>query len=221
MTTTATVRYRPEGRTAGIRVVLAHGAGAGQQHPFLVAVAKALARRGIDVTTFDFPYVVAGRRLPDRPAVLEACARAVVEEVGAGGPVVFGGKSMGGRIGSQIAPSTSAVRALFFLGYPLHPPGKPDTLRVAHWPRITVPCLFVQGTRDPFGSPEELAPHLALLAGAVKVFPVEHGDHSFRIPKRSSGMDAGPSRRRRAEGSEVIARIHEEVARFVLAQGAR
>lgn len=208
------LRYaQPKGaRLAGApRVVLAHGAGAGQSHPFMVAFAEGLAARGLEVTTFDFPYVARGKKSPDPPAVLEECTRAAVAETGEG-PVALGGKSMGGRIASQVVAAggeaVASVRGLFFLGYPLHAPGKADQPRVEHFPRLRVPCLFVQGTRDAFGGPGELAPRLRRIKGKTKVVPVEGGDHSFTVPKRGA-----------APQDAVYARIYDEVAAFVRGLG--
>src|SRR6476661_1066396 len=149
---------------AGVTVILAHGAGANQLHPFMRLFASGLAERGFDVLTFNFQYMEQGRKVPDPKAKLEACYRAIIEAARAnkklkGNRLVIGGKSMGGRIASQIAatPETAAhITALIFLGYPLHPPGRPDKLRDAHLPQITAPMLFVQGSRDAFGTPDEL-----------------------------------------------------------------
>ena len=182
-------------------LVLGHGAGAGQTHPFMVSFAEGLAGRGLDVITFNFLYVEQGRRAPDRGPRLEACYRAVVETARAGRPEVaarplfVGGKSMGGRIASQIAAapeedateteSELAVAGLVLLGYPLHPPGRPDRMRDAHLPRIGVPMLVVQGSRDTFGTPDELHAVLAPLPGA-RLHVVEGGDHSFNIRRTSA-----------------------------------
>jgi len=180
-------------------LILAHGAGADQRHPFLVAWAEGLAARGVNVVTFNFVYTEKRRGAPDKNDKLERCWRAVAETVRAWElekPLALGGKSMGGRIASQIAPSTDCA-ALVFLGYPLHPPKKPSQLRVAHWPRIAVPSLFVQGTRDEFGAPDEIAAHLGALRATL--FPVEGGDHSFRVPKKLGGLDEEALRDRVAD----------------------
>lgn len=168
-------------------LILAHGAGADQRHPFMIAWAEGLAQRGFDVVTFNFRYTEKKRASPDKNDALERCWRAVAETARAwelAKPLALGGKSMGGRIASQIAPSTECA-ALVFLGYPLHPPKQPQKLRVAHWPRIAVPALFVQGTRDNFGTPDELRAHLGSMNAAV--IPVEGGDHSFAVPKKLGG----------------------------------
>jgi predicted alpha/beta-hydrolase family hydrolase len=170
-------------------LILAHGAGADQRHPFMKAWAQGLAARGLDVVTFNFRYTEAKRGAPDKNDALERCWRAVAETARTWEtkkPLALGGKSMGGRIASQIAPSTDCT-ALVFLGYPLHPPKKPSQLRVAHWPRIAQPALFVQGTRDPFGSPDELRAHFGSLRATV--IAVEGGDHSFAVPKKLGGAD--------------------------------
>jgi predicted alpha/beta-hydrolase family hydrolase len=171
-------------------VLLAHGAGAGQRHPFMTATARGLAHRGLHVMTFDFPYMSAGRRTPDKPAVLEqAVADALAElrgrrEVG-NLALIVGGKSMGGRIASQAAARglLHGVGGLFFLGYPLHPPGRPAQTRDKHLTDVPVPMLFVQGTRDTFGTPDELAPVLDRLGARAELMVIPGGDHSFKAPK--------------------------------------
>jgi len=186
-TKVVTARAYPAAAPGGVVLVLAHGAGADQAHPFMVRYAEGLAARGIDTVTFNFLYTEEGRSMPDRTAQLEGCYRAVVEVVRGSydGALVIGGKSMGGRIASHLAAAAlEGLRALVTLGYPLHPPGKPEQLRVAHLHRIEVPALFVQGTRDVFGGPDDLSPHLAGVR-AARVLPVEDGDHSFAVLKRS------------------------------------
>lgn len=171
-------------------LVLAHGAGAGQTSRFIVQLAEALADRGVDVLTFNFLYTEQRRKVPDRPPALEACYRAAIEAAHAHAPfagnkVFIGGKSMGGRIASHLAAADNATAAaisgLVLLGYPLHPPGKLDQLRIEHLPRIRVPVLVLQGERDPFGSPEELRPHFASLGPLVTLHAVEGGDHSLAV----------------------------------------
>jgi uncharacterized protein len=173
-------------------LVLAPGAGAGHGHPFMVAFGRGLAARGLHVVSFDFSYVASGRRVPDSNAVLEArwvsMLTAVREEAGADAPIFAGGKSMGGRIASQVAARGAggvAVSGLVFLGYPLHPPGKPVQRRTAHWPDVREPALFVQGSRDPFASPEELRTELTRYGGPVRTLIIVDGDHSFKVPRRS------------------------------------
>lgn len=177
------------GKRAGTTLLLAHGAGAGQRSPFLVRFAAGLAGRGIDAGTFDFPYMERGRRIPDTNQKLEACYRVAIEAVRSHeklsrNRLAIGGKSMGGRIASQVAAAgAQGIAALVFLGYPLHPPGKPDELRARHLTAIRAPMLFVQGERDAFGTPDELRPILAKLA-AAGLHVVPGGDHSFKVPKR-------------------------------------
>ena len=205
--------------SVGATLVLGHGAGAGQTSPFMVSFAAGLAARGLDIITFNFAYTEQGRRAPDRTARLEACYRAVVETARASRPEVatrpllIGGKSMGGRIASQIAAapdddpartgSQLDVAGLVLLGYPLHPPGRPDRMRDTHLPRIGAPMLVVQGSRDSFGTPDELRPVLARLP-AARLHVVEGGDHSFNIRRTSA-----PPRER------VHATVMDEIVRWV------
>ena len=185
--TVRAIAYRTAGAPpAGTTMVLAHGAGAPQTHPFLTAFAHRLSRRGLEVVTFNFLYMERGRRVPDPKARLEACYQAVIAatraRTGDGNRMVIGGKSMGGRIATQVAAadgSGAGVDGLVLLGYPLHPPGRPDKPRTAHLPSVTAPMLFVQGERDAFGTPDELRPVLATCADAELV-TVGGGDHSFR-----------------------------------------
>jgi predicted alpha/beta-hydrolase family hydrolase len=177
-------------------VVLAHGAGAGQRHPFMTTVAKGLAGRGWHVLTFDFPYMEAGRSAPDRPAVLEESMAAAVRSLrdrpeAQHLPIFAGGKSMGGRIASQAAAREllPEVKGLFFLGYPLHPPGKPQQLRDRHLSDVQVPMLFVQGSRDTFGTPEELRPVLNRLGDRATLVVIDGGDHSFAVPKSAGSRE--------------------------------
>lgn len=176
--------YSHSGSPAKTRghLVLAHGAGADQSHPFMKRFGDGLAERGIETTTFNFLYTERKKRAPDPPAVLEKTYRAVVESIGK--PCFIGGKSMGGRIASQIAASGTSVQGLIFLGYPLHPPGKHDQLRVAHWPKITAPLLFVQGEKDAFGSPDEIKAQTKKLKAPFEIFPIAGGDHSLGVGKK-------------------------------------
>jgi uncharacterized protein len=195
-----------EATAAGPALVLAHGAGAGQQSRFMVDVAEAMVERGIAVLTFDFPYVTRGSRLPDRPGVLEDTWRAVIAEASStvppGRTLVVGGKSMGGRIASQVLTTPigagrpdgphelrGRVAGLLLLGYPLHPPKQPDRLRTAHLPALEVPVLVVQGERDEFGSEAEVRAAFSIVPGPVDWLIVPGGDHSFRTGRRS-GVDA-------------------------------
>jgi predicted alpha/beta-hydrolase family hydrolase len=187
--------------------ILAHGAGGNQLSPWIVQFANAAAARGIAVVTFNFLYSEQGRGLPDKNDKLEACWRKVVaawhdgaftKSLGnGGGPLIIGGKSMGGRIASQIAagdpdasPGMAGVAGLVFLGYPLHPPGKPEQLRSRHLPAIRAPMLFVQGARDAFGTPEELRPILSKLKTPADLLVVEEGDHSFKVPRAAGRTQA-------------------------------
>ena len=173
-------------------MILGHGAGADQTSGFMIAFANALAERGIDSVTFNFLYSEYGRRIPDPNARLESCWRAVIDTVRSriafDDELAIGGKSMGGRIASQVAAGdVGDLAGLVFLGYPLHPPGRPDRLRAAHLRDVKAPMLFVQGSRDAFGTPAELQPILTRLEPAADLFVVEGGDHSFKVPK-SAGV---------------------------------
>ncbi len=184
----------------GATLILAHGAGAPQTHPFMTAFAGGLSSRGVHVVTFNFPYMERGRRVPDPGARLEACYRTVISAVrerqsDTGQRLFVGGKSMGGRIASQtVARAAHAelllgVDGLVLLGYPLHPPGRPERLRSAHLPSITAPMLFVQGSRDAFGTPEELRPVLTGCSRA-ELFVVDGGDHSLKVRGRNAPTEA-------------------------------
>ena len=180
---------------AGVTVILGHGAGANQTSGFMRMYAKGLAARGLDVMTFNFVYMEQGRSVPDQKHKLEACFRAVIETALKNrklknNRVVIGGKSMGGRIASQVMAGehrdtfASDVVGLVFLGYPLHPPGQSTKLRVEHLEHIKKPMLFVQGTRDALGSPDEIKPHIKNLRPTPKIYSIEGGDHSFKAPKK-------------------------------------
>ena len=178
-------------------LILAHGAGAGQRSPFMVACATGLAARGLDVITFDFAYMAAKRKIPDRAPLLEATYQTVIETVrgeleSARRFLFVGGKSMGGRIATQVAAASRElpITGLVLLGYPLHPPGRPDTLRAAHLPAVARPMLFVQGSRDSFGTPHELAPILTMIVPDPSIHVVEGGDHSLVIAPRGPNKQA-------------------------------
>ena len=166
-------------------LVLAHGAGAGQKSPWIVKAARALAEREVSCATFDFPYIVAGRKVPDRAPVLEDHWRHVLAEARkefAGLPLFIGGKSMGGRIASQVAAQgVSDVDGLVFFGYPLHPPGRPEQRRDAHLPHTNLPMLFVQGSADTFGNEQEITALLSSIQRAT-LHVIRGGDHSFKVP---------------------------------------
>jgi uncharacterized protein len=166
-------------------VVLFPGASAGRGQSALVAMDKALSPVGIVVERVDFPYRVAGRRTPDRPEVLVSSVVSAATGLAAalGAPqdrIALGGRSMGGRVCSMAVADGLASAALVLVSYPLHPPGRPDRLRVEHFGRISVPCLFLSGTRDAFGSPAELEAATRDIPAAVTHQWVEGGDHSLR-----------------------------------------
>lgn len=195
------------GAASRVTLVLAHGAGAPQTHPWMVSMARTLAECGIAVVTFNFLYTEAKRRAPDRNDVLEATWLAAIEAVRAraGRDRLFiGGKSMGGRIATQVAARPDVeIDGLVLLGYPLHPPGKPAQLRTAHLPRVRAPMLFVQGSRDAFGTRDEMEPVVSGLSRGTRLFVVEGGDHSLVVPK-STGISL----------ADTMARVADEVVRF-------
>lgn len=169
-------------------VVLSHGAGGGMDEPVLETVARGLAAAGLRVARFEFPYMAARRadgrrRPPDRQPVLLDTWREAVAALGGGSAVVIGGRSMGGRMASLVADELD-VRGLVCLGYPFHPPGRPERLRTAHLAALRTPALIVQGTRDPFGGPADLASYR--LSPAIRVAWIEDGDHGL-APRRASG----------------------------------
>jgi predicted alpha/beta-hydrolase family hydrolase len=182
--------------------VFAHGAGAGHQHPFMTSYAKGLAERGLAVATFDFPYMLKQRRTPDRAPVLEdAFRRAVSNALGErrvkASTLFIGGKSMGGRIATHLGasldkwPDALKPSGIIAFGYPLAPPRSRRTGdRVTHLKALTVPTLIVQGTRDPFGGPDEVKEAVfdSDAKPPIEILPVEGGDHSFAVLK-SSGRD--------------------------------
>ena len=151
-------------------VVLAHGAGAGMRHPFMEKVAQGLATRGLRCVRFEFAYMAEKRGRPDSQGTLQQRWRDVIEQLGGPANLVIGGKSLGGRIASQIADEVG-VRGLTCLGYPFHAPGKEATpARIAHLAALTTPALIVQGTRDPFGTPEEVANVIVFLSSDLASF---------------------------------------------------
>lgn len=179
--------YRSRSPVAAL--VVAHGAGGGQKTAFMVRTAEGLAARGIVAATFDFPYMSAGKRVPDKAPVLEAAWRVAIDnarERMPGVPLFIGGKSMGGRIASHVASQgCPGLAGLVFLGYPLHPPGKPDPRRDAHLPAIAEPMLFVQGSRDAFGTSAEIRALVPKLRRAT-LHEVPGGDHSFKVSGRGA-----------------------------------
>jgi uncharacterized protein len=185
------IRYAPTGTASkNVRIILAHGAGAGQRHPFIAGVARQLAKAGVDTWTFNFPYMEQKRRVPDRAPVLEDCFRRAIafaqESAGPPDVLFIGGKSMGGRIATHLAAQADEMAGVFALGYPLHPPGKPEQLRTAHLGAIRVPVLIVQGERDAFGTPAELREAIGAMKARVTLEVVEGGDHSLAIRGRSA-----------------------------------
>jgi len=213
---TALLYAAPKKERAGITMILGHGAGANQMHAFMRLFASGLAARGLDVMTFNFLYKEQGRGAPDPKAKLEACYRAVIEAAVKqkklrGNRLVIGGKSMGGRIASQVAaegigltsedkeqskkvPSrkntseheeqnNNDLAGLVFLGYPLHPPGKPEQMRDKHLKDVRAPMLFMQGSRDAFGTPEEIRGVIKRDHLPATLYVIESGDHSFKVPK--------------------------------------
>ncbi|HKP13342.1 MAG TPA: alpha/beta family hydrolase [Blastocatellia bacterium] len=197
----------------GVTLVLGHGAGADQTSPFMTSFAAGLAARGVDVLTFNFLYTEQGRRAPDVSNKLEACYRAAIEAARGlrqfkSNRLLIGGKSLGGRIASQVAAAgVEGLAGLVFLGYPLHPPGKPEQLRAAHLPQIQAPMLFAQGTRDPFGTPAELRAVIKKLKLRATVYEVASGDHSFTVTKSSL-----------VSQEEVYAAAQDTIAQWVAEQ---
>jgi predicted alpha/beta-hydrolase family hydrolase len=181
-------RYLIDGPKDGSRIALAHGAGAPMDSPWMNDFAAGLATRGLRVVRFEFPYMQkrradGRRRGPDRAPVLLSSWRDVIEDLGDPGKLVIGGKSMGGRIASMVADECG-VGGLVCLGYPFHPPGRPEKLRTAHLETIETPTLIVQGTRDRFGTADEV-PGFGL-APQIRLHWLGDGDHSFK-PRVKSG----------------------------------
>jgi predicted alpha/beta-hydrolase family hydrolase len=183
--------YPGDGPLAELVFVFAHGAGAGQASPFMRRYAERLAALGIDVITFDFPYIAARRKLPDRPPVLERAFRAVVDAAVARTPtrpraVFVGGKSMGGRVATHLAAqpeqwvASVPLAGAVALGYPLKPPGPRGGDRVSHLRQLAVPTLVVQGTRDTFGGPDDVRDAVGEQP-LLTILPVATGDHSMKV----------------------------------------
>jgi len=227
-TTVAAALYPAEGdRLLDALFVFAHGAGAGHFHPFIVSYANALAERGITVVTFNFPYMEKRRKTPDRAPVLEdafrrAIAGAIAHRHVKASKLFIGGKSMGGRIATHLAsgiagdgahdnavqwPDAPKPSGVIAFGYPLAPPRSKRTGdRVTHLKMLTVPTLIVQGTRDPFGGPDEITEAIAdaVPPPPIEIMTVEGGDHSFAVLK-SSGRDP----------NQVHAEIQDAVANWI------
>ncbi|MFZ4584657.1 MAG: alpha/beta family hydrolase [Acidimicrobiia bacterium] len=189
--------YQGPKRGADRAVLLAHGAGADMHAAPLTSMADALADAKIPSLRFNFPYKAAGRRAPDRPPVLAGALRAAAAELAKQSKVpadrlVLGGRSMGGRVSSLVAAGADGEEpwpalGLVLLGYPLHPPGKPERLRVEHLPRLRMPALFVSGTRDAFGTPDELKAAAKRYKGRTTFHWIDTADHGFK-PLKSSGI---------------------------------
>ena len=183
---------RPARALAGL--VLAHGAGAGMRHPFMEAIAERLADRGIATLRYQFPYMEQGSRRPDPPATVTATVRAAVGAAAErleGLPLFAGGKSFGGRMTStaQADAPLPGVRGIVFFGFPLHPPGQPGTSRAKHLDAVTVPLLFLQGTRDTLAELDLIRPVCTRLEPRAELRIIEGADHSFHVLKRSGRTD--------------------------------
>jgi predicted alpha/beta-hydrolase family hydrolase len=198
-------------KNSKLRLILAHGAGAGMDSPFMQKFAEGLAERGVYTVRFEFPYMVRRRRgtrsPPDRPEVLLQTWRDVVAEVGNAQRTCIGGKSMGGRIASMVADELG-VAGLVCLGYPFHPPGQPTKLRTEHLAGLKTPTLMVQGSRDTFGTEEEVKTYA--LSKVISVLTLPDGDHSL-VPRRASGHTA----------ASHFASALEAVTRFLKARAKR
>jgi len=176
------IETSPEG-DAGWTFLYAPGAGSNVYDPFGRFACRELASRGVRCVRFQFPYQEAGRRYPDRPPVLEATWRPTIEQLG-GRRLAVGGRSMGGRIASQVVAQSTPTDALVLFAYPLRAPGKPEQRRDGHLPEINVPTLFCSGTNDTFASPEELREAAGLVPNAT-VHLLEGADHGFAVRKAS------------------------------------
>jgi len=202
--------HLPDGATSLLS--FAHGAGAGMRHAFMEAVAAALAARRVGTLRFEFPYAAAGGRRPDpRPVLVETVAAAAAEARRLAGalPLIAGGKSMGGRMTSLAAAEgrLEGVRGIVFLGFPLHPAGRPSIERAAHLAEVRLPMLFLQGSRDTLADLKRLAPVCEKLGARAQLRVVDGADHGFHVLKRSGQSDA-----------QVIETLAAEVARFAEAQ---
>ena len=180
----------------GPALVVAHGAGAGMDHPFLVGFCEAVADEGIAALRFNFPYMEAGRRTPDQAKNAIGAFRSAFETASdrsGGRPVLGGGKSYGGRIASMAAAEGMPAAALVFLGYPLHAPGKTDQTRDAHLYDLTMPMLFLHGTKDPFAEPKELATVIRRLGDRATLVDFEGAGHSFERSRKADARVVGAS----------------------------
>ena len=184
---------RPENATQ--LLALAHGAGAGMTHPFLESLSAELASAGVSTFRYQFPYMEKRRRIPDAPALLMATVQAAVRAATQAAPdlpLFAGGKSMGGRMTSQAAAEhpLEGVRGLVFFGFPLHPPNRPGTVRAKHLADVTVPMLFLEGTRDAFADLKLLRPICRKLGPQATLHVIKDADHSFHVPKSADRTDA-------------------------------
>jgi uncharacterized protein len=174
-----------------LRLVLAHGAGAPMDSPFMNVVAKGVGDAGVRVARFEFPYMAARRegkrKPPDRAPILMETWRQAITELGGGERLVIGGKSMGGRIASMVADEVGAA-GLVCLGYPFHPPGNPERTRTKHLETMRTRALIIQGQRDSFGKPEEVAKYK--LSPKIRIAWIAAGDHSLKPPARSGRTEA-------------------------------
>ena len=195
------------GKGKGSILALGHGAGRDMEDPILEGAAAALAEADISCLRFNFPYRERGSKAPDREPVLrDAWQAAFATAAEHGSPAWVGGKSLGGRIASMEVADGLPAGGLVFLGYPLHPPGRPERIRNAHLPGIRVPMLFLQGTRDAFATPELLEQTLQMIGASATLHPIEGGDHSFRVRGKPKD-DEGTGRM-----------LGEIAARFILSQ---
>lgn len=181
--------------TASTLFVLAHGAGAGMEHPSMQAVATGLAERGIATLRYQFPYMERQSRRPDPPPLCHATVRAAVTEAARLAPdlpLIAGGRSFGGRMTSQAQAQAplAGVRGLVFLAFPLHPAGRPGTERAVHLQDVGIPMLFIQGTRDELADPTLLRPLVDRLGSRATLHALEDADHSFHVPARSGRKDS-------------------------------
>ncbi len=194
-------------RDAWALYVFAHGAGAGMRHAFLETVARELAQAGVATLRYQFPYAEQRKHRPDPPVLLEATVRAAVARAGEEKlPLFAGGKSMGGRMTSQAQAGEPLVdvRGLVFLGFPLHPPGRPGVTRSKHLDAVTIPMLFIQGTRDELAHMELMHDVCSSLGSRATLHVVENGDHSFKVLKRSGRNEAA-----------VMQEIRDTVVKFM------
>lgn len=213
-TVTGHVYLAPDEARLGVTLMLAPGAGAPHTSAFMVLFGGGLASRGIDVVTFNFPYQEQRRRVPDKTELLETAYLAAIDRAGRDTPLsdnrlFIGGKSLGGRMASHLGALRRDLDlgGLVFLGYPLHPPAKPTQLRAAHLRQVGAPMLFVQGSRDVFGTPDELRPVLAPLGTRAHIFVVDGGDHSLRVPKSAP-----------VSQQDVYDRVQNEIKSWIEAQ---